>query len=166
MSFYREILPFIEYVSSIRKLKNFISFDLVFPSKWSLPKMLADENQIVPFETDDSNLKGISFVVEINENSVEQTLNKISKVIKINKEREQKEILFKTTIEQLKKTFEQNDLDKLRDLYFDFASEVEDTSNLDSYDTEQSETIELVGEREEERPKRVRTPKKSNNTGD
>ena len=162
MSLYKAISPLVDYIYSIRKLKNFMSFDLKFPAKWSLPKTLVEENQIVPFEVDDPNSKGISFVVEINEASFETTISKINKIIKINKEREQKEILFKNTIEQLKKTFEQNDLDKLKDLYFDFADEVDDTSNLDAYDTEQSETIELVEQREEERPKRVRTPKKSN----
>jgi len=164
MSLYKELLPFVEYIHSIRKLKNFISFDLVFPTKWSLPKAIAEENQIVAFEVEDTNYKGMSFVVEINELSFETTLSKISKIIKINKEREQKELLFRTTIEQLKKTFEQNDLDKLKDLYFDFATEIEDTSNLDSYDTEQSTTFELVGEPEEERPKKSRTSKKQNDS--
>ena len=73
-------------------------------------------------------------------------VNKVLKIIKINKERELKEQLFKQTIDQLKKTFEQTDLDKLQNLYFDFATETEDTSNLDDYDTEQSEDIELAGE--------------------
>ena len=161
MSLYNELTPYVEYIHSIRKLKNFISFDLVFPAKWSLPKSLADENQIVPFDTEDTNFKGISFVVEIDAPSFENTLTKISKIIKINKEREQKEILFRTTIEHLKKTFEQNDLDKLKDLYFDFATDIEDTSNLDAHDTGQPTTFELAGEREEERPKKPRTSKKT-----
>ena len=120
MSLYKELIPFVEYIHSIRKLKNFISFDLVFPTKWSLPKAIAEENQIVGFEVENTNFKGMSFVTEISEIAFETTLSKIVKIIKINKEREQKELLFRTTIEQLKKTFEQNDLDKLKDLYFDF----------------------------------------------
>lgn len=166
MSLYKEIQPYLDYIHSIRKLKNFISFDLVFPSKWNLPKSLVEENQIVPFEVEDSNSKGISFVVEINENSFENTLTKISKIIKINKEREMKEMLFRQTIEQLKKTFEQNDLDKLKDLYFDFAADIEETSNLETYDTESPTDIELVGERETERQKRTRSPKKTTNSTD
>ena len=55
-----------------------------------------------------------------------------------------KEKLFKETVEELKKTFQQNDLEKLQNLYFDFSTEVEDTSNLDTYDTGESETIELA----------------------
>ena len=43
MSFYKEIAPFVEYVHSIRKLKNYLSFDMTFPTKWSLPKSIVDE---------------------------------------------------------------------------------------------------------------------------
>lgn len=164
MSLYKELSPFIEYVHSIRKLKNFLSLDLKFPTKWTLPKSIVDESQVVGFESDDTNTKGVSFVVEINEESFSITTNRILKVIKLNKEREQKEILFRNTIENLKKTFEQNDLDKLRDLYFDFATEIEDTSNLEQYESGESETIELAGESEEERPKRIRTTKKQNSS--
>ena len=143
MSLYKNIEPFIEYVHSIRKLKDYLAIDLKFPTKWSLPK---EDSQTVPFETEETNTKGISFVCEIKEEILTQTVNKILKIIKINKERELKEQLFKQTIDQLKKTFEQTDLDKLQNLYFDFATETEDTSNLDDYDTEQSEDIELAGE--------------------
>ena len=145
MNFYQQILPFVEYLTSIRKLENYLSFDMTFPVKWSLPKNIVDEKQVAGFKTQDENFKGVSFVSPINEEKVTETLMTISKIIKINKEKEIKEKLFKQTVEELKKTFEQNDLDKLKDLYFDFAKDTEDTSNLDSYD-EGDENIELVGE--------------------
>lgn len=98
------------------------------------------------FKTTDENFKGVSFVSSIDETEVKDTLTSISKVIKINKEKEIKEKLFKQTVEELRKTFEKTDLDKLQNLYFDFSSDIEDTTNLDSYDAGQSETIELVEE--------------------
>jgi hypothetical protein len=146
MSFYKEILPFIDFVKSIRKLENYLSFDMSFPAKWSIPKSVVDEKQVVGFQHEDPNLKGVSFVTEISQDSVSKTLNTISKLIKLNKEREMKEQLFKQTIDQLKKTFDQYDLDKLQNLYFSFEKEMEDTTNLDTYETGQSEDIELVGE--------------------
>jgi len=166
MSFYQEILPFLDYLQSIRRLKSYISFDMKFPSKWSLPKSIIDENQVVGFEVEDTNFKGISFVSQIEEQSFNVTLNRIAKIIKLNKERELKESLFKQTIEKLKQTFEQNDLDKLKDLYFDFATEIEDTSNLDIYDNGESASIELASEGESERPKRIRTTKKTTDSAD
>jgi hypothetical protein len=67
----------------------------------------------------------------------------------LNKERELKEQLFKQTIDQLKQTFEKNDLDKLQNLYFDFET---DTPNLElnEQNGQESAIIELVDEREEE----------------
>lgn len=120
MSFYKEILPFVEYVHSIRKLENYLSFDMKFPSKWVLPKSIVEEGQTVGFQSDDQNTKGISFVSPINDSEISKTMTKIAKIIKLNKEKELKERLFKQTVEQLKQTFEKTDLDKLQNLYFDF----------------------------------------------
>ena len=142
MSFYKEIASFGEYIHSIRRLKDYISFDLKFPAKWSLPKSLVDESQVVPFDSEDQNLKGISFVTEFNETSINTILTKVLKIIKLNKEREIKEKLFKQTIDQLKETFEKNDLDKLKTLYFDF--EVEETDLTINDESENGENIELA----------------------
>jgi hypothetical protein len=120
-----------------------MSFDLKFPIKWSIPKSLLEDVQTVPHESEDADIKLMSFVSEMNDVEINKTITKIVKIIKLNKEREQKEILFKKTIDELKKTFEQNDLEKLQNLYFEFADE-DDTSNLDTYDTGQSENTELV----------------------
>lgn len=145
MSFYNQISSFVEYVSSIRKLENYLSFDMTFPAKWGMPKSVVDENKTVPFETKDGNLKGVSFVCEINDLEINSTISKINKTIKLNIEREQKEKLFKATLEQLKVTFEKNDLGKLQTLYFDFDNE---QTNLmeDEKDGQESTTIELAGE--------------------
>ena len=88
MSFYKELSPFVEYLHSIRKLKNYLSFDMIFPTKWSLPKSLVDEGQIIGFEAENQSLKGISFVSSIDDTEVSKTISKIFKVIKLNKEKE------------------------------------------------------------------------------
>jgi hypothetical protein len=129
MSLYKELAPFVEYIHSIRRLETYLSFDMKFPAKWSIPKSLVEEGQLVGFETDNQNLKGISFVTQINESEVSKTLTKVAKIIKLNKEKELKEKLFKQTVEQLKSTFEKTDLDKLKNLYFDF-DEGEQTPEL------------------------------------
>lgn len=143
MNLYHNIQPFVEYLFSIRKLKDYVTFDLIFPNKWSLPKTLAQETEIVPFKTEEQEVKGISFVCKIDESSVTNTVNKIIKIIKLNKERELKELLFKETIEELKKTFEKNDLDTLKKLYFDFENEIENLDN-DEQDSQDPTTLELA----------------------
>jgi hypothetical protein len=151
MSFYTELSPFVEYLHSIRKLKNYLSFDMVFPTKWSLPKSLVDEGQIVGFEAENQNLKGISFVSPIDDSEVSKNLVKIAKIIKLNKEKELKERLFKETVEQLKNTFEKTDLDKLKNLNFYFEEEdetpelnvdLDDTDNDLDYEQDEQESID------------------------
>jgi hypothetical protein len=83
-------------------------------------------------------------------------MSKISKVIKLNKEKELKERLFKETVERLKSTFEKTDLDKLQNLYFDFDDgddtpeldvELDDDDNDSDYEQDEQEPVntELVG---------------------
>jgi hypothetical protein len=115
-----------------------------FPEKWSMPKNIIDDGQVVGFESDEPNKRGISFVTEVNEKQISKTLVLIGKIIKLNKERELKEQLFKQTVDQLKKTFEKNDLDKLQNLYFDFES--------DDIDTELDTEIELTDEQDGQEP--------------
>jgi hypothetical protein len=148
MSFYKEILPFVEYIHSIRKLETYLSFDMKFPTKWSIPKSIMDEGQIIGFEVDNQNLKGITFVSPIEESQMSTIMIKIGKIIKLNKERELKEKLFKQTVEQLKQTFEKTDLDKLQNLYFDFDEsdlEAELETNLeDEQNGQESAVVELA----------------------
>ena len=132
MSFYKEILPFVEYIHSIRKLESYLSFDMKFQTKWSIPKSIVDEGQVVGFEVEDPNMKGITFISPIGEKEVSSIIVKIGKIIKLNKERELKERLFKQTVEQLKQTFEKTDLDKLQNLYFDFEVGDELDTNLET----------------------------------
>jgi len=147
MSFYKEIVPFVEYIHSIRKLESYLSFDMKFPAKWSIPKNIVDEGQVVGFDVEDPNMKGITFISPIGEKEVSSIIVKIGKIIKLNKERELKERLFKQTVEQLKQTFEKTDLDKLQNLYFDFEVEDELDTEIDLEDEQdrQEPTIsELV----------------------
>jgi hypothetical protein len=148
MSFYKELVPFVQYIHSMRKLETYLSFDMAFPTKWSLPKSIIDEGQVIAFNLEDQNLKGVSFVSQINENDVSVILTKIGKIIKLNKERELKEQLFKQTIDQLKQTFEKNDLDKLQNLYFDFETDAPNLE-LNEQNGQESATIELADERED-----------------
>jgi hypothetical protein len=143
MSFYQQISQFSDYLHSIRKLEEYLSFDIMFPVKWGIPKSIVDEGQLIPFSTGDENTKGFSFVSSINEKEINELINKVLKIIKINKDREIKDKLFKETIEKLKNTFEKNDLEKLKKLYFDFESDMQ-TPLENEQNGEISENIELA----------------------
>lgn len=142
MNFYQHISSFSDYLHSIRKLEDYLSFDLMFPVKWGVPKSIVDEGKIVPFETGDENYKGFSFVSSINETDISDIINKINKTIKLNKDREIKDKLFKETIDKLKQTFEKTDLEKLKKLYFNF--EPEETTLNDEQDGQIPDLPELA----------------------
>lgn len=141
MTFYQNISGFVDYIYSIRRLEAFISFDMVFPLQWGVPKSIIDENKVVPFEPSSGNAKGISFVCSIDNEQVEETIKKILKTIKVNKDKEQKELLFKETVERLKKTFESNDIEKLKKISIDFLEikKIEDEQSIKG-----SENLEMV----------------------
>ena len=65
MSLYTELSPFVEYIHSIRKLKTYLSFDMLFPSKWSIPKSIVEEGQIVAFEAESHGIKLAELISEI-----------------------------------------------------------------------------------------------------
>ena len=137
MSFFSQLQPFVEFISSIRKLENYLSFDMQFPSKWSIPKNMLEEGNVIAFNIKDPNLKGISFVSKIDDSNIDSIIEKINKVIRLNREREMKESLFKEMIDNLKTTFESNSLDKLQNLYFGFEENT--ILNLDNNEQFESE---------------------------
>jgi hypothetical protein len=109
MSFFKEIAPFSEFLHSVRRLEDYLSFDIKFPMSWGLPKSMTESEGIIPFDSGSQSLKGISFVCKIEEDQIKQTISKIEKVIKLNRDKELKEKLFRETIDTLKKTFETTD---------------------------------------------------------
>jgi len=127
MSLFKEIENIVDYCSSIRKLKTYLSFDMIFPSNWTVLKSQIDETKTVFNKTND-NSKHISFVSEINEESIVETISNIEKVISYNKEKEEKERLFKEKVNELKNIFEKGGLEDLKNLKFD----VDDIPKLES----------------------------------
>jgi hypothetical protein len=127
MSLYKEIENIVDYCSSIRKLKTYLSFDMVFPATWNVLKSQVDETKTV-FNKSDEKGKNISFVSEINEEAISETISKIETVINYNKEKEEKERLFKEKVNELKNLFEKGGLEDLKNLKFD----VDDIPKLES----------------------------------
>ena len=162
MSFYKELSSISDFLHSIRKLEDYLSFDMKFPNHWGLPKSLTQEESIVPFSSGDDQTKGISFIAKCDELSTNEILNKINKVIKINRDREHKEKLFKDVVDNLKKTFETTDLESLKNLYFDFKSQ----KPLEDHGTQNGSILELVDEGTSQGSKRPKPRKTTVNSTD
>lgn len=131
MSLFKEVEKIIEYTNSIRKLEKYLSFDLVFPSTWSILKSQVDESKTA-FHKNDEKGKTVSFLSEINEESISDTISRIENIISFNKEKEEKQRLFNEKVSELKNLFEKEGLDELKSLKFD----IDETPRLEG--TEES----------------------------
>jgi len=118
MSLFKEIEKISEYTISIRKLEKYFSFDMSFPGSWSILKSHVDETKTV-FTKNDEKTKTVSFVSEMNDHSMNETITTIENIINYNIEREEKQRLFQQKVGELKNLFEKESLDELKNLKFD-----------------------------------------------
>ena len=139
MSIYKEILPILNYVHQIRRVENFLIFDVLFPNTWKLPKKFINEDKFVNQGANDENLILLWFVSDINDVEIEKTKNNIIGIINYNLEREEKEKLLENKITELKNIFEKQSLDSLKNLKFDIKNLKE---NL--FDNGKTKDIETV----------------------
>ena len=109
-----------QYLKSLRYLKDYASFDLYLPGTWVIPKKYVDGIEVIKQDnTDRPNFSVYSFVVQNEVEKINQLETALDNVIKHNREREEKERLFKEKIQELKTIFETKDVDSLKTLYFD-----------------------------------------------
>lgn len=122
MSLFSEFSALLPYLQSVRKLKNYMSFDVSIPKTWKIPKKYVEEDKILEQESPEPNNRLISFVSEINETEIEKVSNNVQNIIKYNLEREEKEKLFETKVEELKNLFDKNSLSVLKTLKFEIKT--------------------------------------------
>jgi hypothetical protein len=136
----------INYLHQIRKVEEYILIDMHFPQSWKILKKFVVEDRFVNLGTVDDNLVGMSFVSELDENSISLTQNNIIGIINFNLEREQKENLLEQKINELKGIFEKQSLDNLKSLKFDLKNPSEVTFSKNG----KSKTSQVPGEVTEE----------------
>jgi hypothetical protein len=118
MSLYKEFSTLFPYLQSVRKIENYLSFDISFPTTWKLPKKYVEEDKIMEQQSNSSGERLFSYVSEITETEIEKVYQNLCSIIKYNKEREEKDKLFDLKVEELKKLFEKQNLEKLKGLDF------------------------------------------------
>jgi hypothetical protein len=143
MSLYKEFSTLLPYIQSVRKLKNYLSFDVSFPKTWKLPKKYIEEDKILEQESTIIDNRFFSFISEITEEGVENTSKNIQNIIKYNLEREEKEKLFQNKVDELKHIFEKQNLKNLKSLQF----EIKNNKLELEYDEEELEGTRVVPER-------------------
>jgi len=121
MTFFQELSVINPYLQGVRKLKNYLSIDINFPTTWKLPKKYVTENSVVENESSIKDFRSFSFVSVFEEKSVEDLLINLNGVIKYNKEREEKEKLFESKVVELKQIFDKQNLENLKNLSFELT---------------------------------------------
>jgi len=122
MSLNIQLSPILKYLHQIRRIEDYLIFDMYFPNSWKILKKFVIEDKFVNMGTVDEGLIGMSFVSDTSEESLTLTQNNIIGIINYNLEREQKEMLLETKINELKGIFEKQSLDSLKSLKFDIKS--------------------------------------------
>lgn len=115
MKFNEAILKLEKYLHSIRKLKTYLSVDLILPTNWVFPKSMVDSLQVVQNEGQNGVII-TSFVSTFTDSN--KTLDIIFKLINYNLELEEKDRLLKSKVAELKEVFKTNKLEKLKTLEF------------------------------------------------
>ena len=120
---YNELKDIFQYLVSVRKLKNYLTIDIEFPTTWKIPKKFVQEDKIIENQKVNENSRFFSFVSEFNEDALNLTVQNIKNIINYNKEIELKEKLLKQKIDELKKMFESKKLENLQTLKFELYEE-------------------------------------------
>lgn len=131
-----------KYLKSVRVLKNYISFDMIFPSNWIMVKNTPQGVEVLETEGQEGN-PIYSLVCENKKDLIDKIEQIIDSTIKTNIEREEKERLFKNKVQELKNIFEKEKLENLKGLKFDIeelSKFIEnETKEVDSGVTEPTE---------------------------
>jgi len=150
MSLYSEFSMLLPYLQSVRKLNEYLSFDISFPNTWKIPKKYVDEKKVMEQETKTHGHRLFSFVSEINEPEIGILTDNLQNIIKYNLEREEKETLFEKKVDELRNIFEKENLNNLKGLSFQF-SKVNKKIKLDVYEDGDEDGVnrEMVTETDE-----------------
>lgn len=133
MNFSELISHLFPYLSGIRKVKQYVSIDLILPGNWIFPTEIVEKTNVVQNENHKGNGTFLSFVA-LPDDKMDQTLEVIFELITFNLERQEKEKLLKDKILELRQIFENSKLNELQNLKFDLPFE---DQFLDNFEDEQ-----------------------------
>lgn len=114
-----------DYLKSVRILKDYVSVDLIFKNTWVITNEHKKNIEIIKEGSYDENKVVVSFVSKISEDEIDKLEMVIDSVIRFNVDREEKEKLFKTKVDELKSIFASQKLEDLKNLKFETLQEME-----------------------------------------
>ena len=115
--------------------------DLKLPISWQDKYVLKERGDKIQMKINNNNetSKIVSFFAMFDEEGTKLLLDEIQAIIKFNKDIVEKDNLLKMRMSELEKTFSENNIDSLRNLEFNF------TTNLQLNGKEETETLVREG---------------------
>lgn len=150
---YSTIKQFRPYFHSLREIKNNISLDVKLPKQWVYEEIVREYKISCKIQDEGTEVTLISFIGAATEDGYETVFSCVLKVIRINKELEEKNRLYKQKIKELEQIFKSSPLDKLKNIKFE----------TDDYD--EKITFDMVEKTTEEGPTRDRESQTENDSG-
>lgn len=129
MTFYTQMEPVFEYLLQIRKIENYLMFDIVFPMTWKVPKRFVIEDKFLNQGQHEEDKILLSFIADFQQKELDLTVRNIIGIINYNLEREEKDRLLQLKIDELKNIFDKQSLDNLKELKFDITKKIIEESN-------------------------------------
>lgn len=114
------------YINGIRYVQGMQIVDAMFKEGWTVP-----DSKIIRKELVDKSQNYYMFFSENEDITFDDLLDYIQNIIKINIERENKNILFKDKVKELQIIFKENNLNKLQKLEYVFSDELDKSSIMD-----------------------------------
>jgi hypothetical protein len=127
MNFTDVITYLFPYLQSFRRLKDYLSVDLIFPKNWDFPNEIIQKCQVVQNEKHQGDGINLSFVSKLD-NELESLIDVIEELINHNLEREEKERLLRLKVSELKELFKNSTLNDLKGLSIVLDNEEDEDS--------------------------------------
>jgi hypothetical protein len=126
MDMYDVIKKYENYFHSVRLHDSIVLLDLKLPAKWEVKNLLTNFNTTTQLKVNDQTDAHvlISFYSPYSPNEIKTLINDVDRIVKWNNDREEKNNLLNVKILELKKVFESNNVDSLRNINFDFKEEI------------------------------------------
>lgn len=142
---------FSPYLLSLRRVDGYRIVDVELPNNWDAGKISLEltkgNKKVQTVLTEQSEQSKVIAIVGSEEShSFVYLLDRLEKILRVNKEREEKNKLFKVTVKKLEKLFLDSNLDQLQKLVIDVDEEKEQEMELGNTDNVQIPMSEDINE--------------------
>ena len=129
MTFQNVITFIFPYLSSIKRLKQYIAIEMIFPKNWDFPSHILEKVQAEQNEKYTGEGYFLIFVSELDEPKLNNLLDTIADLITHNLEKLEKEMILREKVQELKEIFKIKTLEEIKNIQINFP-EFDEIDNL------------------------------------